>query len=72
MQNIKTHLFSYNYEGAQYSLEIPASSPQEAKERLSRMAFAQYDGEFVAQIPASSPARIFASMLTWTRNAFMK
>lgn len=68
MQNMKVFLFSYNYEGAQYSLEIPASSAEEAKQRLSRIAFAQYDGELAQVIPATPGAGLLVRLVTWLRN----
>ena len=71
MNNIKTHLFSYNYEGSEYSLEIPAYSIQEAKERLSRMMYARYDGELVTVIPALPTAGIFVRLLTLVHNRLL-
>ena len=71
LNNIKTHLFSYSYEGSEYSLEIPANSVQEAKERLSRMTFARYDGELVTVIPALPTTGMFVRLYTWTRNRLL-
>ncbi len=68
MQNIKTHLFSYSYEGSEYSLEIPANSAQEAKDRLSRLPFARYGGELVAEVPAFPASGVFVRLLAWIRN----
>ena len=39
------HLFSYNFEGAEYSFEIPARSAEEAKRRVQALVWAKYDGE---------------------------
>lgn len=50
-EEFKTYLFSYGYEGARWSLEIRARDPDEARERLNRLAFANYDGEVKAKIP---------------------
>ncbi len=49
---MKTYQFSYRYQGAQYSLEIPAESTQAAKERLKVIPFATCDGTLIAKIPA--------------------
>jgi len=68
MNELKTHLFSYNYEGSQYSLEIPAHSEEEAKSRLTRMVYANYDGELVATVPAMPVSGIFVRLVTWLRN----
>lgn len=70
MIDIKTYLFSYNYNGSQYSLEIPAETLEEAKDRLSVMSFAKYDGELVAKIPAQPSAGIFVRIITFMRNIF--
>ena len=72
MKNIKTHLFTYNYEGAEYCLEIPANSLQEAKDRLSRMTFAKYDGELVSKIPAIPTAGLFVKFMASIRNRLIR
>lgn len=72
MNNIKTHLFSYNYEGSEYSLEIPANNLEEAKGRLSKMVFARYDGELVAKVPAMPSSGLFVSLITWLRNRLIR
>ena len=72
MNNVKTYLFSYNYQGSDYSLEIPACSIDEAKERLSRMVYANYDGELVAKIPALPSTGIIIRLVTFIRNSVMK
>ena len=70
MKNIKTHLFTYNYEGAEYCFEIPAKNIEEAKERLSRITFARYDGELVGKIPALPTAGLFVKLIASIRNRF--
>lgn len=47
---MKTYLFSYNYNGSPYTLEMKADTLTEAKERVGRVQFATYDGELVAKI----------------------
>lgn len=47
----KTFLVSYNYEGAQWNLEIKARDFADAQARLSRLCFASLDGEIQAKIP---------------------
>ena len=59
----KTHLFSYRYADARWSLEIQAQSADEARERLKALAWATYDGELVAQIPVA-PRRTLR-LLDW-------
>lgn len=65
---LKIYLFSYRYKDAQYSLEIPAYSLDEAKGKLSMMSFAKYDGELVAKIPSLPSIGIFVRIITWFRN----
>lgn len=50
----RKYLFSYRFEGAEYGFDIPATSPDEAKRRLSAMGMARYDGELYATIPVPS------------------
>ena len=47
----KTYLFSYHHQGAFWSVAIKATSPEDARERIRKMAYAVYDGELVAKIP---------------------
>lgn len=52
-QDFKTYLFSYNHAGKAWGLQIRATSPEDAKARIAKLAWASYDGEVVARIPAS-------------------
>jgi hypothetical protein len=54
-------LFSYDFRGAKYSLEIPARSAAEAQFRLSQMSRAQLDG--VVQFKIGSAAGPLSKML---------
>lgn len=67
MTDFKTYLFSYNYEGASWSFEIKAASPQDAQDRVKRLAYAIYDGEEIARIPASLGwfVRIIVPLRNW-------
>jgi hypothetical protein len=60
VETYATHLFSYRYKGRPYTVDIVAKDAAEAKERLKALAWAEYDGELVARLPASLgiPARI--------------
>lgn len=64
--SIKTHLFTYRFGGAEWNLEIPAESAREARERLSAITLARYEGEMVAKIPAV--AGPLARLAVWFRN----
>lgn len=49
-EKYKDFLFSYRFEGAEYSFTVPALSMTEAKARHSAMGMARYDGEIFATI----------------------
>lgn len=49
---MRTFLVRYNYDGAEYGLELKAESAAEAKARLARLAYASIDGELIATVPA--------------------
>ncbi len=51
---MNTYLFSYQYQGARYSLDIPAESRREAEERLKVMPWGRCDGTLIARVPAVS------------------
>ena len=59
----KTYLFTYNFEGAKWDFPVKAKTPEEARERLNRMLYAEYTGEVIASIPASS-ANLISRMLS--------
>lgn len=46
-------LFSYEFRGATYQVEIAAGSAAEAQMRLDRMASAHFDGEVMLAIPVA-------------------
>lgn len=55
----KTYLFSYQHHGAKWAFDIEATSPEDAKARLSKIAVAQFDGELMASIPVPVPRKMF-------------
>ena len=60
----QTYLFNYNHAGASWGLEIKAQNPEDAKQRLARLAYASYQGEVVAKVPAfaATPAQAVVSV----------
>lgn len=44
------YLFEYRFENAEWAFEIIATSPEEARERLKAISWAQYKGEVFAKI----------------------
>jgi hypothetical protein len=63
-ETFRTYLFSYNHDGQSWVFQIEAESPEDARARVSRLAFATYDGELVAKVPVSLglPARAFMAV----------
>lgn len=51
VSSFKVFLFSYRYEGAEWNVEIPAQSWEDAKRRVSALTYAKCDGEVVARLP---------------------
>lgn len=44
----KRYLFEYRHEGAEWALEILARDADDARERIKRIPWAQYQGEVVS------------------------
>lgn len=62
----QTYLFSYSHEGSQCVLEIRADSADDAKRRVARLQYAQYDGELMAKVPVNRvSAGIFQPFLNF-------
>ena len=53
---MRTHLFSYWFEGSRYSMEVVAESREEAQRRVHQMRTAEYDGEVMAKLPLAPRA----------------
>jgi hypothetical protein len=45
------YLFEYRFDDSEWGLTITAKSPEEARERLKSISWAQYRGEIAAIIP---------------------
>lgn len=57
---LKTYLFTYHHEGAEWLLELKAADERDARARCAKLAFARLDGELVTKVPLALawPARI--------------
>lgn len=53
MNEFKSYLVSYRLDGAQWNIELPATSFEDAERRLSQLTFGRVDGEIIAKIPGS-------------------
>jgi len=63
---VKKHLFSYRHDGAEWGIEILASSPEDARARIAKLPYATYEGEVAATVPAR--AGFLVPLLVWIRN----
>ncbi len=61
----KRYLFEYRFKGSEWGIEISAASPEEAKERVNAMMWAQYRGEIFATIKAPGFARVLEKIGNW-------
>ena len=66
-EGYKTFLVSYRFEGASWTIQLPARSIEDAKARLGRMTYASVDGELVMTLPAYTGP--FAALIANLRNA---
>ena len=65
-ERCETHLFEYSHDGATWSIEIKASSEQDAVERLEQLQRARYLGVLQAKLPVEFG--IFARLICWWNN----
>ena len=61
-----THLFEYHHDGATWSIEIPARSELDAKERVDKLQNATYLGVLQMKIPVE--LGVFARLICWWQN----
>lgn len=62
----KRFSFTYRFDGADWSIEVPALTLEEARERVRVLGFARYDGD-QAKRKKRSPNGFGSSV--WFRNA---
>jgi hypothetical protein len=67
--DFRVYLFSYRYDGAEWSFEVPAKDEQDAKLRVARMYYATLDGELVAKVPVQFGlfVRLYVFLRNWIR-----
>ena len=63
-----SYLFEYDHNGLLWSVEIPARSEQEARERVNKLSDARYLGEIRLTVPRRYGA--FARLACWASNLF--
>ena len=61
MEEYKTYLFEYFFDGDQWGIEIKAKSPQEAQARIKALYHARYKGESIVRLSMPTfMGRLFA------------
>lgn len=70
VSSFKSFLVSYRYEGAEWNVELPAQSWEDARRRVSALSLARCEGEVIARLPATvgPVARIAAAVRNACRN----
>ncbi len=68
MDTYTTHVFSYRFEGREFTVDIIAKNEAEAKSRLKALAFARYDGRVVARMPIEVGP--FVRIAVFLRNSY--
>lgn len=64
-----TWMFSYNFDGKQWSMEVIAPTAEEAKRRLdAAAAWGKLDGELIASVPLVRGGFLIP-IVVWLRNA---
>lgn len=61
------YLFEYHHDGAKWSLTIPATSREDAQERVRQIYHARLIGTDAMTVPVRT--RFIASALCWLRNS---
>lgn len=62
----KTFLFEYYHDGSWWTLEIPATSQEDAMDRLKKLPLAKCLGTLEMKVPVE--LGIFARVFCWYRN----
>jgi hypothetical protein len=65
-QSFGKYLFEYYHDGAQWSIVIPASSEEDAKERIRKLPYARLLGTLDTESQVHS--RFSARLICWWRN----
>lgn len=64
-EKFSTYLFSYYHKGARWAFDIQATSPEDAKARLAKIACAAYDGELKLTIPVPTVRLGWLGRILW-------
>lgn len=61
-------LFSYRFNGSDWSTTVFARDEAEAKEKIKQVGLARYDGEVFLRVPATVSGGVFVRGLVWLQN----
>ena len=61
----RPYLFEYRHDGVEYGIQIVASSPQDARERLRSLPFARYCGEVRTVVRVPTPIKLIRAIRGW-------
>jgi hypothetical protein len=62
----QTHMFTYRHDGAEWTLMLKATDADDARARIGKLAYANYDGIVDSQMPAAfAPIGIVS---VWAKN----
>lgn len=61
------YLFEYRHEGAEWAIQIPAASAEDAHARLKKIPWAEYRGEvkMMLPVPTTFLGNLVARITTW-------
>jgi hypothetical protein len=70
MTEYKQYLISYRHGGAQWNIELKASSLDDARQRLSQLTFGKLEGEVIATVPGHAGPLV--QLVAFTRNVIRR
>lgn len=66
-KEFQTYLFSYRHDGKEWGFDVKATSPEDAKARVSQMTFSRYEGVLRASFAVPSKGGWFRRLLQAAR-----
>lgn len=62
MEDDKTFLFTYSYQGAKYEMKIKAANRDEAEARMKAARYAEFTGELIWSTPIPLSKKILRAL----------
>jgi hypothetical protein len=63
---MKTYLFSYRHQDAEWSFEVQADDERDARVRVYKMGMARFDGALIVKVPTY--VGLVMRPIVWLRN----